>query len=238
MVAAATDSKPLASNQVVNIEGDDFLLSVPPEAHTLAGFRKWVLSDEVPEKLRVSFLDGKVFIDMSKEEILTHASVKTAVAGSMFSVNQQLDFGDLYINGVLVTNVEANVSNNPDMVAVSWESLESGTVRYVATERSREMEIEGSPDWVLEIVSNSSVAKDTRDLRVAYHRAGIREYWIIDARGADIRFQILHSRKSGYVAAPRADGWQRSRVFSRWFQLTRSKDRRGGWRYQLATKAE
>jgi Uma2 family endonuclease len=86
-----------------------------------------------------------------------------------------------------------------------------------------------SPDWVLEIVSNSSVAKDTRDLRQAYHRARIREYWLVDARGEDIHFQILHWRKTGYVAAPREAGWQRSRVFARWFQLTRCRDRRGGW---------
>ena len=91
----------------------------------------------------------------------------------------------------------------------------------------------------MEIVSNSSVVKDTRDLRAAYHAAGIREYWIIDARGAEIRFQILHWRKSAYFTAPRADGWQRSRVFSRWFELTRSV-----WigvevgRYELASKTE
>ena len=156
---------------------------------------------------------------MSKEEIRSHAAVKTAVALGGYALSRELDLGDFFINGVLITNVEANVSNNPDMVAVLWESLETGKVRYLTTDRDREMEIEGSPDWVLEIVSNSSITKDTRDLRVAYHGAGIREYWIIDARGADIRFQILHWRKSSQQR--RADGWQRSRVFSRLFCLSR-----------------
>lgn len=216
---------------------DRCLLRIPPDVHTLAGFREWALSDVCPEKMRLTFLDGVIYVDMSKEEILSHASVKTGVAGSMFNLNQELDFGDLFINGVLVTNVEADLSTNPDMVAISWQSLESGKVRYIRKNR-REMEIEGSPDWMLEIVSASSVTKDRRDLRLKYHQAGVREYWLIDARGDEIDFQILHWRKSGYAAASHKEGWQSSRVFPRRFRLTRSKDRRGGWRYALETRAE
>jgi Uma2 family endonuclease len=37
------------------------------------------------------------------------------------------------------------------------------------------MELEGTPDWVLEVVSQSSVAKDTKWLRESYHKAGIPE---------------------------------------------------------------
>ena len=62
MVASATASTTLPASQLVSIEGDNFLLSVPPEAHTLAGFRKWALSDAVPEKLRVCFIGGKPFL--------------------------------------------------------------------------------------------------------------------------------------------------------------------------------
>jgi hypothetical protein len=206
------------------------LVHIPRAAHTHAGFRAWVLSDEFPEKLKVAFIDGEVFLDMSKEEIRSHAAVKTAVAGCLFKLNEELDFGDLYINGVLVTNVQAKVSNNPDLVAVFWESLEAGRVRY-ATKNDREMEILGSPDWVLEIISDGSVVKDTKQLREAYHRAGVREYWLIDARGAELSFQVLHWRKNGYAAA-RGD-WLASRVFKRSFRLVRQRDRRGAWKYSL-----
>jgi Uma2 family endonuclease len=208
------------------------LVHIPRSAHTLAGFREWVLSEEFPEKLRVTFLRGEVYLDMSKEAIRTHAAVKTPVAVTLGNLNDEIDFGDLYINGVLVTNKAAQVSNNPDMVAVFWETLESGRVRYVA-KKEHEMEIEGSPDWLLEIISDSSVFKDTQQLRTAYHEAGVREYWLIDARGDEIIFQILHWRKNGYVAAPNKDGWLRSRVFGRDFRLTRKRDRRGAWKYDL-----
>ena len=191
-----------------------------------------MLSDDFPEKLPVTFLRGEVMIDMSMEEIRTHSAVKTEVSGVLWTLNREVEFGDLYINGVLVTNKQADVSNNPDMVAVFWESLERNLVRYV-TRDDRDLEVVGSPDWVLEIVSNSSVTKDLRQLREAYHQAGIREYWIIDARSEEIRFLVLHWRKSGYVAAPHHDGWVRSRVFQREFRLTRKRDRRGAWKYTL-----
>jgi Uma2 family endonuclease len=214
----------------------DLLLHIPSNAYTLAGFRAWVHSDDFPEKQRVTFLNGEIYLDMSKEDIFTHASVKTAAAGTMFNLNEEKDFGKLFINGVLVTNIPASVSNNPDMVAVFWDSLESGKVRYVKTKKERGVEIEGSPDWVLEIVSDSSVVKDTIDLRDAYHRAEIGEYWLIDARGDEVVFQILHWRKAGYVAAPHKAGWQRSRAFGRSFMLSRMRDRLGDWNYLLAVK--
>lgn len=216
---------------------DDDLISlrIPHEIHTLAGFRKWALSEDGPEKLPVMFLGGTVYIDMGKEEIRTHADVKTEVAVTLGLLNRELDFGKLYINGVLVTNVEADVSNNPDMLAVFWESLEKKLVRYV-TRRNRDVEIVGSPDWALEIVSRSSVTKDKRKLRKAYHRARIREYWIIDARRDEISFVVLYWRKAGYVAAPHHDGWVHSRVFQRDFRLTRTVDRRGAWKYTLDVK--
>jgi Uma2 family endonuclease len=217
---------------------DDFTLHIPRDAYTLAGFRKWVLSDEFPEKQPVMFRKGEIYLFMPKEDVFTHAAIKTPVAIVAGGLFEELDLGDFYINGVLVTSVEADWSGNPDMVGILWESLDSGKVRYVMNKKDRAVEIEGSPDWLLEIVSDGSVKKDKRDLRETYHQAGVREYWIIDARGDKIDFQILHWRKTGYAAAPHKDGWQRSRVFGRSFQLSRSRDRRGGWRYKLGVKAE
>ena len=219
-------------NGAVRLDG---LLHIPADAYTHKGFRRWVLSDECPEKLRVMFLNGEIYIDMSEEEIRTHSAVKTAVAGTMFNLNEKADFGNLYINGVLVTNKQARVSNNPDMVAVFWKSLEEGRVEYSAR-NEKELEIVGSPDWLLEIVSDSSVFKDKTQLREAYHRAGVREYWIIDARGDDLNFELLYWQPAGYVAAETQKGWVQSRAFKRRFRLTRKKDRRGAWKYTLAVK--
>jgi Uma2 family endonuclease len=184
------------------------------------------------------FHNGEIYFFMPKENINSHAAVKTPVAITLGGLFAEGDLGDFFINGVLVTNIKANLSKNPDMVGILWESLESGKVRYVTNAAGEEVEIEGSPDWLLEIVSDGSVKKDKVELREAYHQAGVREYWIIDARGVRIEFQILHWRKSGYVAAPHKDGWQRSRIFGRAFQLKRSRNPRGRWQYTLSAKAD
>src|SRR5262249_46883245 len=121
---------------------------------------------------------------------------------------------------------------------LSNEGLRSGRVRLVRRpdDPTRFREIEGTPDWVLEVVSDSSVEKDTEQLRDAYHRAGIPEYWLIDARGNNLVFQILHWPNNGPVAAPVKAGWQRSKVFSRDFRLTRAADEFGGWEYPLEVR--
>jgi Uma2 family endonuclease len=216
------------------LDVDEFV-EIPREAHTLDGFRAWAASDQCPEKLRVTYLQGKVLLDMSREEIRTHALVKIEVGRVLANLNVDVDFGYLFTDGVLIVNKNAGVSNNPDGVAVFWRSLKRGLVRFLA-KNGRETEIFGSPDWALEILSNSSVVKDTVELRSSYHRAKIGEYWLIDARGDDIDFQILYWRKTGYVKAPVADGWQYSRAFQRHFRLVRRRDRLGSWQYQLLVK--
>src|SRR5688500_16047017 len=110
--------------------GDEGLLEVPRDVHTLAGFRKWVLSDAFPEKLYASFLQGKVTLDFNSEEIQTHALVKTEVVLAIATLSEELEFGHIFLRGVLVTNVRAELSTNPDGVAVSWDALRSRRVSY------------------------------------------------------------------------------------------------------------
>jgi Uma2 family endonuclease len=233
----ASALKTLGPTVVINgeWEDDEFLVRIPPGIQSLDVFRKWAISEDCPEKLSIMFLRGEVTIYMSREEIGTRADVKTEVAICLGLLKRETDFGKLYINGVLLTNEEAGVSNNPDMLAVFWESLEKRRVHFVKRGK-REVEIVGSPDWALEIVSRSSVTKDKRQLRKAYHRAGIREYWIIDARRDELSFVVLYWRKAGYVAATHADGWVHSRVFQRDFRLTRTPDRCGTSKYTLDVK--
>ena len=91
----------------------------------------------------------------------------------------------------------------------------------------REVEIEGSPDWLLEIVSDSSDQKKTNSIFAELTtKPTSAEYWIIDARGnSQIEFQILHWRRNGlHVAGPHKDGWQRARASSAAAsQLSRSR---------------
>jgi Uma2 family endonuclease len=206
----------------------------------MEGFREWATADDFPERVRVTYLQGEVIVDTSKEDMEDHVDPKGEIIGVLRPLCKKLKIGKFYPDGLLVTNPEAGVSNNPDSLFFSYASLEAGRVRPVPKKRTEDKyrELEGSPDWVLEIVSDSSVNKDLVRLREAYHRAGILEYWVVDARKEELFFEILVRRKTGFVAVPVRDGWQHSRVFGRSFRLERVLDDYGLRDYTLHVRED
>ncbi len=212
---------------------------IPAKAMTLAGFRAWATSPAFPERGRISFIRNEIFIDLSPEELETHAKVKMEIARVLATWNKKRRRGEFYPDGALVSNATAELSTEPDASFVSWQALEQGRARLVPREglEGQYMEIEGTPDWVLEVVSRSSVTKDTRRLRQAYYQAGIPEYWLIDARRTDVDFQILIRGKTAYETVTVRDGWQESSVFRQRFRLVRQRIRLGLWDYTLEMKA-
>ena len=106
-------------------------------------------------------------------------------------------------------------------------------MRRVAGARHGFIELEGSPDMVLEVVSDSSVKKDYELLREAYWKAGIREYWLVDARGDKLEFQILKHTSKSYSPIRAAGGWIKSAVFGESFRLIATKNHLGHPDFEL-----
>src|SRR5262249_21152800 len=154
------------------------------------------------------------------------------------NLNEELDKGELYPDGAMLTNLDTRLATVADGTFITWETSSSGRTILIPRKdcQGEYIEIQGSPDWVLEVVSNWSVEKDTVELPVTYHRAGIGEYWLVDARGAEIDFQILVRRRTRYAQGPVKAGWHYSPLFDRWFRLVRSANRQGRWRYKLEAK--
>jgi Uma2 family endonuclease len=213
-------------------------LSIPAHAHTLTGFRAWVTGDSFPERARVSFLDEEIIINRSPEELETHSKVRSEIGCVLLGLNKKTKMGEFYPNGTLVTNPAANLSTEPDATFLTWSTLESGRARLVPRtgKEGQFIEIEGTPDWVLEIVSDDSVGKDRRQLRDQYHRAGVPEYWLLDARRTDIDFQVLVRETSCYAPTSERDGWLASPLFGRRFRLVRQRGRMNLWEYTLQVK--
>ena len=60
------------------------------------------------------------------------------------------------------------------------------------------------------------------------------EFWLIDARGPELEFDIHHRGESGFVPVTvGADGGQPSTVFSCGFRLIRGRNARGRYFYDL-----
>ena len=212
-------------------------VTIPARANaSLASFREWAGNNDLPEKTRTDYYKGQVWIDMGTEQVFSHGAVKTAFARVLANLVDVKD-GDLFlINGVLVTNVRAELSGNPDMTYVRAATLDAGRVKLVESPDGGYTELEGTVDLVLEIVSPSSVKKDKQTLRDAYWEAGVSEYWLVDARGDASDFRILRHTAKGYTEARRQVGWQRSGVFDKSFRLVRGTDRRGNPTFTLEVK--
>ena len=103
-----------------------------------------------------------------------------------------------------MTNDRAQLACQPDGTFVSRQTLKSGRIRLVEGEKEGYLELEGTPDMVLEVVSASSVEKDKVTLPDLYWRAGIPEYWVVDARADRLEFDIFRRGSDGYVADAQA----------------------------------
>lgn len=217
----------------IHVEGDR--LSMPPSALDHSGFRAWVTSTTFPEDARASWVRGEVFLEVSPESAESHNKVKLAVTTDLTQLVRSEKLGEVYCDGMLLTHAGAALSTEPDLILATWEAFDSGRLRLVEkSDRQGEfIELEGTPDLVVEVVSDSSQRKDRVALREAYFRAGIPEYWLIDARGAAVHFEILGRSSDGYVTRSPAGGEQLSAVLARAFRLTRERNRAGRWDYRL-----
>jgi Uma2 family endonuclease len=225
---------PVAPSPLRPTRGDTPIVEVPPSAHTLDGFREWVHAAALPPSCRVTYIAGKVLIDMSPERIGSHSAVKMEVSSVLYRLIREQGVGEFYPDGTLVSNRAADVSNEPDAIFVSRATFAAGRARLVPSADGRDfVEVEGSPDMVLEVVSPSSVGKDTVRLRERYHLAGVREYWLIDARGDDLQFDILRHSPAGYEPSPAGEAWLPSEVFGCQFRLDRVRSQQAVWTYTL-----
>ena len=220
---------------IVRTMYDDIQIDVPETAYTLNGFRDWVNSPEFPERGQISFFKKQVLVDMSPERLESHNKVKTEIAGVIGPLVKQMDIGCFYTDRLWFTNDAADISTEPDASFASWETLESGRFRVIPMRECDQdgLEMRGTPDWVVEVISTSSVVKDTDLLLRGYYEAGVVEYWLIDARGDNLLFTVYHRGQDGFVAVEPQSGWHASDVFPRQFRLERNRDRIGGWQYTL-----
>jgi Uma2 family endonuclease len=213
----------------------DESIRIPGKAASLETFRRWARSPDFPARGRYSYLRNEVWVDMSAEELYTHNQVKGKVASVLTLLLEDVRIGRFFHDRVLVTHVAAALSTEPDGTFVSFEALRTKRVRRV---RGAEgfVELVGPVDMTLEVVSASSVQKDTVILRDLYWKAGVQEYWLIDARREPLRFEILRRTKRGYVAGRNRDGWVVSPVFSKDFKLTVEPDEIGDPEYRLQVR--
>jgi len=204
----------------------------------LQRFRTWAHSPRYPEFGKFSYIQGTFEADPGPMNHSAHGAVLRQL---ICALNQLIDgnqFGQLFISGAMFVNEQAIVATHPDIMFCTWETLESGRAglrSYDVCDSANE--VYGSPDLAIEIVSADSAIKDKVRLKKAYFECGIPEYWLIDARGAQLEFNLFVRSDNEYrpVKAD-TDGYLLSPLFGRAFRLDRTPHPLVGFQYRLLSR--
>jgi Uma2 family endonuclease len=215
---------------------DNETIQIPLWVSDHASFRRWVDSNDFPDSGRICFIADMIWVDKSKEQFFTHNQLKNELAFVLTGVIKAERMGRFVPDGMLLSNLDVGFTTQPDGAFVSNESLRSGKVKLIEGASSGFVELEGTPDLVLEIVSDASVKKDTLTLVDQYWEAGIPEYWLIDARAEVIRFDILRHTSKGYAPARKQASFAKSLVLGKSFRLTRGVDEAGNPDFSLEVR--
>jgi Uma2 family endonuclease len=206
----------------------------------LARFRQWTASGSFPGRGRIDYLRGTVEVDLSPEDLYTHGVVKTAIASELHQLIAKAGRGNVFVGRTRVVSPAAGLSVEPDVVVVLWDSLREGRIREVPAANAKEgrfSELEGAPDLVVEIVSDTSASRGKRLPRL-YSAAGIPELWLVDARGPKMLFEIWTLWPRGYERQARlAEGGLRSPLLQRAVRLTRKRNELSRWQYEVEIAA-
>ncbi len=212
-------------------------IEIPMDLLSLIDFRAWATSPVFPEQGRIDYIAGRIEVDMSPEDLFCHGALKIELIRVLSERVKTGDLGHLFSDRTRVSMPQADLSTEPDLVFLSHAAIARGQVRLIAKssgQLGRYVEVEGAPDLIVEIVSDSSVNKDMHRLPEAYFHGGVGEYWLADARGPEITFRIHRRGESSFepVAAD-ADGFQRSTALGARFRLQGTRSERGEWRFDL-----
>jgi len=210
---------------------------IPLALRSLGEFRQWAASDSFPQRGRFDFLAGRIEVDMAPEDFFSHGTLKVELLRVLSQHVKDAGIGHLVTDRTRVSCPVADLSSEPDIGFVSHATLSTDRARLVphaAGEPGRFVELEGTADLIVEIVSDRSVVKDTRRLPEAYFKAGVDEFWLVDARSEPLAF-VIHRRGAAAFEPVEsdADGFRTSAVFDCRFRLDGRRDAQGNWTFDF-----
>ncbi len=98
----------------------------------------------------------------------------------------------------------------PMDVVLSEDSIVQPDLVYVAKERRSivKQRIEGAPDLVIEILSESNSRRDRVDKLILYAEYGVAEYWIVDPEDRHFNFFISNTKNEFVIQSQHDDRYQ------------------------------
>src|SRR5687768_17433183 len=144
-MSTATQSNTIhASTEVISCLLLESGVEIPMHIRTLAEFRSWAHSDDFPEWGRIDFLGKRIEVDMSPEDFFTHGTPKFQIARVLGNWIEERDLGHIAIDSTRISSPLAELSAEPDIVFLAYETLESDRARLVP-------KATGEPDRFVEV---------------------------------------------------------------------------------------
>lgn len=140
------------------------------ECFTVADYMSW------PDDIRCELIHGVVY-DMSPAPVIEHQVLSGQLNLHLANLmNARRGGGGGRICSVLYAPVDVVLSEDtvvqPDLIVVCDPNM-----------LANGKHVQGAPDFVLEVLSPATAAKDKREKRALYEAAGVREYLIVDPSG-------------------------------------------------------
>ena len=140
---------------------------------------------KIPDDIHCELIDGIFYMMASADEMHQWISgellvqLKNQLQGKKCTPYSEFDVRLFY------TENESDVTVvRPDIIVVCDEAKVIG-----------KKNCEGSPDFIIEIMSDSSKKRDFENKRIEYEKAGVKEYWIV-SKGV-VHCFLLHN--SAYI---------------------------------------
>ena len=161
----------------------------------------WEDIKDFPEEGKTELVEGRLF--MSPTAGSPHQYIGTLLTGEILPFVRRNDLGRFYGRDVHVIFDEHN-HFEPDLCFVAKDRL---NIIQGPT-------LNGPPDLIVEIVSESNRKHDTKLKFDYYERFGVREYWLVDPPDQSIAVFVLEDGRYQLLGEFRAGALVETRVLA------------------------
>lgn len=185
-----------------------FPLTVSAETHIRMSYTEWL--DAFDEETHTEWVDDEAIVFMPPTE--EHQEVVTFLTALLESYIRQFGLGKLLVAPFEMKLSPESNAREPDILFVANEHLARLTGKR----------LDGPADLVIEVISPESVYRDRSDKFDEYQAAGVREYWLLDARPGQRQASFWVLDQTGRYRAALIDenGAYRSTILTDfWFKV-------------------
>ncbi len=145
---------------------------------------QWTYTDylTLDDEKRYEIIEGELF--MAPAPLVFHQEISSELFGMIWTFVKKNELGK-----VLAAPIDVILSDNsitqPDIVFVAKDNYQVIAKHGLI----------GPPDFVVEIISPSSIRRDRHQKKMLYEKFGIKEYWIVDPANKSIeQFNIVDGK--------------------------------------------